>query len=263
MQMNIDIKLLNMILGYLLLVIPIYVFWYYRSGLIKETLLAIGRMTLQLLLVGVYLEYLFKLNNYWINAIWLLFIVFVASWTIIKRSDLSIKIFIVPVLLSLLLSVVFTDFYFIRVIIMHPSFFDASYLIPITGIIVGNCLRTNILALSNYYQQISKNSKTYRYYLANGASRGEALQPYMKDALKNAFNPTIANISVVGLINMPGVMTGQILGGSNPIIAIKYQILFLLFIFVSAMISVVLSILLANKKAFDASHNLLDNIFNK
>ena len=63
----------------------------------------------------------------------------------------------------------------------------------------------------------------------------------MKDALKKAFNPTIATTAVMGLISLPGMMTGQILGGSEPGVAVKYQIMLLITIFSSAIMNVVLN----------------------
>ena len=99
--------------------------------------------------------------------------------------------------------------------------------------------------------------------MANGATRNEALNPFMKDALKKAFNPTIATTAVMGLISLPGMMTGQILGGSDPSVAVKYQIMLLITIFSSAIMNVVLTILFSNRFAFDAFDNLKKDIFKR
>ena len=80
--------------------------------------------------------------------------------------------------------------------------------------------------------------------------------PFKKEALKNAFNPVIASVAIVGLISLPGMMTGQILGGSSPVIAVKYQIMLMITIFSSSIISVVLSIYFADKYVFDGFDNL-------
>jgi len=95
----------------------------------------------------------------------------------------------------------------------------------------------------------------YKYFLANGATR-KALQPYIKEALKTSFNPLLANMAVIGLIALPGVMTGQILGGSSPNVAVKYQIMLLMSIFIGTMITIVITILLGNRYIFDKSDNL-------
>jgi putative ABC transport system permease protein len=78
----------------------------------------------------------------------------------------------------------------------------------------------------------------------------------MREALKTAFNPLIASITVIGLISLPGMMTGQILGGSSPEVAIKYQVMLMLTIFVATLLSVVLTITLANRLVFDGLGNM-------
>jgi putative ABC transport system permease protein len=78
----------------------------------------------------------------------------------------------------------------------------------------------------------------------------------MKEALRTAFNPLIASITVIGLISLPGMMTGQILGGSSPNIAIKYQIMLMLTIFVSTVLTVYLTIIISNRFVFDEYGNL-------
>jgi len=82
----------------------------------------------------------------------------------------------------------------------------------------------------------------------------------MREALGTAFNPLIASISVTGLISLPGMMTGQILGGSSPNVAIKYQIMLMLTIFVSTIISVVITIIIANRFIFDKYGNMKPGI---
>ena len=83
----------------------------------------------------------------------------------------------------------------------------------------------------------------------------------MRDALKIAFNPTIATTAIMGLISLPGMMTGQILGGSDPGVAVKYQIMLMITIFSSSILNVVLTIFLSNRFAFDAYDNLRKDIF--
>lgn len=262
MEKTLDINYLNLFLGYLLILIPILVFYYYKTGLIKDSLIAIARMSVQLFIVGLYLELLFEYNKAWINSLWWIIMVLIAAFTIIRRAYLSFKIFMIPLIISLLISLVIIDAYFLGIIIRLDYFFDARYFIPISGILLGNCLRTNVLGLNTYYKKLATDKIRYRYYLANGASRAEALAPFMREALKTSFNPLIASITVIGLISLPGMMTGQILGGSSPEVAIKYQIMLMLAIFSATLISVVLTIIIANRFAFDEYGNLKSQVIN-
>lgn len=251
-----DISYLNLALGYLLMVVPIVTFTYFKTGLLKTSIISIVRMTVQLLLVGVYLEFIFKLNNLWVNIAWVLVMILVTTDSIIKRSELSLKIFAIPVLTGLLGSITIIDAFFLGAVVRLDNIFDAGYFIPITGMLLGNCLSTNIMAMNSFYNRLVKEQVLYRYYLASGASRNEALAPFMREALKKAFNPILATTAVVGLISLPGMMTGQILGGSSPNVAIKYQIMLMLTIFVTSMLTVLITIFISNHFVFDEYDNL-------
>ena len=257
----IDINYMKLFMGYALMLIPVFILWYYKTGLVKDTIISTARMTVQLLLVGVYLEYIFKLNSALLNIAWVLIMSVIATYTIIQRSGLKYRLFFIPILISGIISIAITDAYFIGFIIKLDSIFDARYFIPITGMLLGNTIKNVIIALNAYYKRIDEEQTLYRWHLANGASRKEALLPFMRHALIIAFNPTIASTAIMGLISLPGMMTGQILGGSNPNIAVKYQIMLMVTIFSSAILTVVLTILFSNRIAFDDYHNLRKGIF--
>ncbi len=261
MQDVFDINYLRLFLGYALMLIPIGILWYYKTGLVKDTIIATLRMTVQLLLVGLYLEYIFKLNNAWLNIAWLIIMATLATSTIIRRTGLKYKYFLAPILISTLISILIIDAYFLGIVIKLDNVFDARYLIPITGMLLGNTIRNVIISLNAFYNRIDDEQNLYRWYLANGATRKEALLPFMRDALKKAFNPVIANTAIMGLISLPGMMTGQILGGSNPNVAVKYQIMLMITIFSSGILNVLLSIRFSNRFAFDHYGNLRKEIF--
>jgi len=263
MEQTLDINYINLFLGYLLVLIPVIIFYHYKTGLIKDSLIAVLRMTIQLTLVGLYLEVLFEYNNAWINSLWWIIMVIIAAFTITKRAYLTRRFFVIPLAISLVISLAIVDAYFLGIVIDLDYFFDARYFIPISGIILGNCLKTNILGLNTFYKTIHQEKVRYRYYLANGATQAEALAPFMREALKTAFNPLIATITVVGLISLPGMMTGQILGGSSPQVAIKYQIMLMISLFASTLISVVLTIIIANRLVFDDYGNMKENVMKK
>lgn len=245
-----DIGWLDLSLGYLLLIVPLYFFYKYKTNLTKPTLIAVARMTVQLLFVGIYLDVIFTYNNTFINILWVVIMIFIAAFTTVKRSGLSRKIFLIPVLVSLIISILVVDFYFLGFILGMDFILEARYLIPITGMLIGNCLSNNIIALNSFYDHLSKEQLLYQYSIANGATQSEALQIFIRQALQKSLNPLIATTAVVGLISLPGMMTGQILGGSNPMVAIKYQILIMITILVSTMITVILSIKISNKFVF-------------
>ena len=185
MENVIDINYFELFAGYALMLIPIIALWYFKTGLVKDTLIAIIRMTVQLLLVGLYLEYIFKINNALINIAWVLVMSLISTYTIIRRGGLRYKLFFIPVLVSGIISIAVTDAYFLGFVIKLNNVFEARYFIPITGMLMGNTIRTVIISLDAYYGKIEENETYYRWYLANGATKKEALLPFMRDALSN------------------------------------------------------------------------------
>jgi putative ABC transport system permease protein len=252
-----DISWLDLSIGYILLSVPLFIFHRYKTGLVKDTIIAFLRMALQLFLVGLYLDVIFKYNSVYINVLWLSVMIIIATFTAIKRSEIKGYRFIVPIGGSLMVSMGLISFMFLIVVLKPDSFFNAQYFIPITGMIIGNCMERIIIALNSYYSTLNKEHEVYQYYLANGANRKEALKPFFSDALKKSFNPLIANTAVIGLIALPGMMTGQILGGSSPNVAIKYQILLMLCIFIASVMSVFLSLKWSTKFFLDDKENIV------
>ncbi len=250
-----DISWFNLFTGYFLLVIPVGIMWYYKTGLIRDTFISVLRMTVQLFLMGLYLTVLFDLNSAFINILWVLVMIGVSTFTVIKRSELNWRFYAFPVAAGILISLVIVDSYFLGLTIGLENFFDPRYFITITGMILGNTMERNIISLNEFYTTLRKNRADYKYCLANGASRQEALLPFMRQAIKKSFNPQIARMAVLGLIALPGMMTGQIIGGSSPEIAIKYQILLMLSIFIAGMIAVIVTINIANCFLFDEYDN--------
>lgn len=246
-----DISYFSLAIGYLLLIIPIVIFSYYKTGLVKSTITSHLRMTIQLLLVGYYLKYIFALDLWWVNLLWGILMVLVATLSSGQRSNMSKKVFIIPIFVSTAIAMIIIDAFFLGLVIKLPNLFAAMYFVPITGMILGNCLKNNVIALNSYYKNLYKDRGLYRFLITNGATREEALKPYMREALRLSFNPTIASTAVIGLVALPGMMTGQMLGGSSPNVAIKYQIMLVITIFVASVITVFLTIIIVNRFAFD------------
>lgn len=251
-----DISWIDLFLGYSLLIIPIAFLWYYKTGMIFQTLISVARMTIQLYLVGLYLKYLFELNNAYVNVGWVLIMIIISTATTIKKSELNYKLLAMPITIGSIVALLIVNSFFLGVILRLDYMFDARYFIAITGLIMGNMMERNIIVLSSFYTNLSRNSLQYNYAIASGANKREAVTPYMREALKIAFNPVIAKMTIMGLIALPGTMTGQILGGSSPQVAIKYQIVLMLSVFIASMITVVVTVMFANRIAFDEFNNI-------
>ncbi len=259
---SIDISWTGLLLGSLLLIIPIAILLKYKTGLVKSTAFAFLRMGVQLALIGLYLKYIFEINSIVINLLWVAVMAVAAAFTIVSRSELKQRFFFIPILSAIIVSVMINGCVFAFIVIGTDSFFNARYIIPIAGMLIGNCLGSAIIGIRAFYSSLARDEERYKYSLMSGASQNEALFPFISNALKEAFNPFIANTASIGLIWLPGMMTGQILGGNSPETAIKYQIIIIIGIFAGSVINVFLSIYGSKRLIFN-EFNMLDSSFSE
>jgi len=261
MSEAIDLTAFSMVMCGMLLLVPLAISSYLKLGITRQLLISTFRMVIQLILIGFFLEFLFKLNNAFVNIAWFLVMLSAAMFSVIGNSGLKIKLFVFPVFSSLLLANLFTVLYFNYFIARLDFIFDARYMIAIGGMVLGNSLRANIVGLGDFYKALNRDEQLYHYKLSLGANRFEALLPFVKKSFTSALQPTLASMATMGIVSLPGMMTGQILGGSVPLVAIKYQIAIMIAILASTMISIALSILLTVNFSFNKSGVLNKNIF--
>jgi len=246
-----DIDYISLSIGLLLLIIPIYFLWKYKTGIVKATIIGSIRMVIQLFLIGLYLKYLFYYNNPWINALWVIIMVIVASETALTRTKIKRSILMIPINIGFLVSVILIGLYFLGCVLKLDNVFSAQYFIPIFGILMGNMLSVNVIALNTFYSSLQREQLLYYYILGNGGTRFEALTPFIRQALIKSFSPAIANMAVMGLVALPGTMIGQILGGNSPNVAIKYQLMIIVITVSASMLSLIITIALASRRSFD------------
>lgn len=248
---TIDISFYGLGVGLLLSMIPLYYLWKFKTGLVKATAIAIVRMIVQLFFVGMYFKYLFLWDNPWLNFLWVIIMILVASHTAVARTQLKRKVLLIPISIGFLFSVITIGLFFLGIVLHIDNVFEAQYFIPIFGILMGNMLSSNVIALNAYYTGLQREQQMYYYLLGNGATQKEARAPFIGQAMVKSFSPLIANMAVMGLVALPGTMIGQILGGSNPSVAIKYQMMIVIINFTASMISLMITISLSSKHSFD------------
>lgn len=246
-----DISYLSMAVGLLLMALPVYFFHRLGARLIQSTAIATVRMVVQLFLIGLYLRYLFEWNSPLVNFAWVLIMVLVAMFTAARRTRLRLRTIALPLFSGLLATAVVVGLYFLVLVLRLDHPFDARYFVPIMGILMGNMLSVNVIALNTYYDGLQRENHLYYYLLGNGATHLEAITPFARQAVEKSFAPCIANMAVLGIVSLPGTMIGQILGGSAPGIAIKYQMMITAITFSASMLSLMLTLRLADSRSFD------------
>jgi putative ABC transport system permease protein len=206
---------------------------------------------------------LFDLNNPWLNGLWILIMLLVADVSILRRAGLKVRYFALATFTAVASSILFSTAYLVILVIQPTHYYDAHYIVPLAGMILGNCLQGNVIALERFYSSLRKNENEYTTFLMLGATRWEAVRPYFRDAVKAAINPTIASMATMGVVSLPGMMTGQILGGSEPWLAVKYQIAIMICIFTSTTIASILNLKLSLTIAFNAFDVLKNELIAK
>lgn len=234
----------------------------------KQLSIAFTRMLVQLALAGFYLTYIFKFNNTFINLLYLLLMLIAASSAAINNSSLRLKVFLpqlfVAMLIPLLLVLGTLLFLIIKPSAETPvPFFSARYLIPLGGMLLGNSLNSNIISLRTFFISVHENKELYQSRLMQGATKKEALRPWIDLSLKNTLAPITATMANMGLVSLPGMMTGQLLQGANPQEAVLYQIAIVVGIFAVQYASVLLTLGLSIRFRFDCYDQLQEGLFKK
>ena len=255
-----DISYLSLCIYSIILIVPVFIFIYLKINKVKALFISILRMIIQLSFVALYLEYIFKINNIIINVIWILAMIIIANGSILNQSGFKIRKLFVYTIWAFLISLVFV-FTPLFVVIDPDILISPRYMIPLGGMILGNILRVNIISLERFYNSLKYREEEFIYYIHLGATKWEALKPFIRESVNSAISPQIAMISTLGLVSLPGLMTGQVLGGSSPVIAIKYQIMIMIAIFTTAVISTLLGIVFSTYGTLDEFLRLKKEVF--
>ena len=124
----------------------------------------------------------------------------VAAETALTRTRLKRGILMIPISIGFFVTVVLVGLYFLGFVLKLDNIFSAQYFIPVFGIIMGNMLGVNVIGLNTYYAGLRREQQLYYFLLGNGATRNEAIAPFVRQALIKAFSPGIANMAVTGLV---------------------------------------------------------------
>ncbi|WP_394239722.1 ABC transporter permease [Vibrio astriarenae] len=263
MQNALDISVLNLFAFSLLMLIPLSINAYFKLSLAKDMLLGVVRMAVQLALIGIYLEYLFELDSWIVNLGWLLVMMLIAASSVVSKSRLPKSLLLLPVFSGLFFGLLPILLVVCIAVVQPQPFYSAQYVIPLSGMLLGNSLSGNIVALQNFFGSFDARQEEYAGKISLGASPIYASRPFVEVALQKSLAPILATMATMGLVSLPGMMTGQILSGTSPIIAIKYQLLIMMAIFVMMNISITSCLLLTQRRVLSPEGRLLCKIRDK
>ncbi len=203
-----------------------------RFGIGKEVSLAGTRALVQILILASLILVLFKLPLYW-SFIVLLAMAAIAGHTTYSRSgklEMGLPLAIVSIAVASVLLLI--PFFLLGI---FP--FEVRYVIPTGSILIGNAMNVSSLAIDRYRGEIKNRRAEVEAYLALGAPPKLAASACLKQGILSALIPSIDNMKNLGLVWIPGVMTGMLLGGADPVEAASIQIAIFTSIFAAGMIA--------------------------
>ncbi len=253
----IDITLWQLITAYIFIVFLLIIVRWRKIPREKEIIIASLRMTIQLTIVGYLLTYIFKHANPLYTVLIILIMEGFAVQNLYsrlkKQKAATIK---KSASLSLISGTLVTLLLFDFVVIHFKPWFDPQYFIPIAGMVVGNAMTAVTLGANALIEGMESNRALVEGALMLGATPKEASRSIVNNAFDSAILPTINSMVGMGIVFLPGMMTGVILSGISPINAIKYQIAIMLGITGSVSLTVILFLTLSRKAFFNSYDQL-------
>ena len=236
----ISLDTVDLVLCLGLIAIAIVLSLWRRLGLEKQLVYSAGRSLIQLIAIGYILDIVFAIDNWLLVLAILGVMITIASIVTRNRIDQKLKGLLPTVILSIFASSAFTLAYMILLIVQPERWYDPQYLIPLGGMLFGNAMNGASLAGDRLLNAIIRNRLEIETHLCLGATARQAISSYQKEAIRTGLIPTLNNMMVIGLVSLPGMFTGQVLGGTNPRDAASYQILILFAIVLTNLIAIVL-----------------------
>ena len=229
----------------------------FRLGLERTLLIASIRTVLQLLLIGALLGWVFEQQRWFIVLVCVCFMTVVAGITAVSRLRRKYAGVYLNTLLSMWGSSWLVGVYALALIFRGiEPWYQPQYVIPIMGMILGNTLNGISIGLDSILEAFTKQHRMIEMRLTLGANRWEACRPELRNAIRSGMIPIINSMMIVGLVSLPGMMTGQLLSGTAPVEAVKYQIVIMFLIASATAIGTVLSTVLACHHLLRPEHRL-------
>lgn len=225
--MLIELDAVDLVLTMVLIVVAVSVSRWQQLGLEAQLSISAGRALLQLVAIGYVLELVFTLETPW--GVLGVLLVMVAMATIVTRNRISQKLSHLAWIAggSLLLTTGLTLAYVTLFIVQPPTWYDPQYWVPLAGIIIGNAVNGATVAGERLVNAIETNRGEIETHLCLGATPKDAIALYRRQAIRAGILPNLNQMALVGLVTIPGTLSGQLLGGINPLDAVSYQILIL------------------------------------
>lgn len=240
---------------YLLLLIVLLVMKKCRINQTKLLVIASLRMTVQLTLAGLILTYIFKNPHPAFTIFYILLMTGFAIYMVLNTNKEINRKFKLIVAASLALSGIAIICFFI-IAVVGVNIFNPQYTIPIGGMIIGNAMTGVSLGLKTFNETIKSQRNRIDTLINMGVTPQKILIPFVNQAIETALLPTLNSMLSMGVISLPGMMTGQILSGTLPMTAILYQIAIIIAVSAVTCLSVFCSLFFGYKTLYNKRNQI-------
>ena len=254
----IDIGTVELFAASALMLVAGVVSWRLALGQERSIAIATVRAFVQLLAMGFLLVYLFRYQSWWLVLAVLLAMALCATQIAASRVKQKVRGLHLPIFATLLSSSMVIAFVVVEGVIQPDPWYSARQLVPIAGMALGNTMSATAVAIDRLFADLDSRSDEMFTLVALGATPREAAFPSIKAAVGAGILPTLATMCAAGIVQIPGMMSGQILAGADPVVAAKYQIVVLLMMSAATTLAIVLICFLTFRRRFSREGYYLD-----
>lgn len=227
-----------------------------KLDIAKNLIIATFRSIIQLIVVGFLLDAVFEIKQ----PVVILFIIFLMSLMAAREAKNRVREkvpYVLPIMwISVIVGTLAILAYTTFLVIQPDTWYSPQYLIPLAGMILGNSMNGAAIAAERFTQDLVKRSRDIETHLCLGATPQQAISNYQTDAIRAAMIPTINVMMVAGVVSLPGMMTGQILSGTSPLLAVRYQLVILFAITTANLITALILTTLVTRQFFTPAQQL-------
>jgi putative ABC transport system permease protein len=228
-----------------------------RLGLERRLLVAAACTVVQLLLIGLVLEWVFRVSRWYVVLALMLAMTLIAGVAATQRARFRYPGIWLASIASVWASSWAMGSLALFVLVRVRPWYAPQYAIPLLGMILGNTLNGISLGLDRLCGELAGRRAQVEAALTLGATRWEAAREPIQQAVRTGLIPILNSMMVVGIVSLPGMMTGQILAGASPLEAVKYQIVIMFLIASGTALGTVSAVLLSYRRLFNSSHQFL------
>ncbi|MFJ8264165.1 ABC transporter permease [Rummeliibacillus sp. NPDC094406] len=241
----------------LFVLIPLILSKTLHLGLEKDTLIATIRSIIQLLAVGYILKFVFESDNILYIFTMITLMIVAATANARKKgkkiSGITWKVALTMITVEIIVQSILLGFHIV------PA--TAQYIIPISGMAIGNSMVLSILFLNRFQAELEAYRDETELILSLGGTPKQAIHRQLINAIKASMIPTIESQKTIGLVQLPGMMSGQIIAGADPVQAVQFQLLILFVLLTTAAISSILLGFLSYPSLFNNRVQMLKDKF--